>query len=133
MSNSDETMGLDYPAARAWRWRDGHFQAIAHLHRVDADGLLGIDRVKSQFLDNLAQFVAGHPANHTLLTGARGTGKSSLVKAGLARFADAGLRGIEVSPHDLTDLPDIVARCATVKNATCSTSTTSPSAVTTRR
>ncbi|WP_235200247.1 ATP-binding protein [Polycyclovorans algicola] len=109
MSDSDETMGLDYPAARAWRWRDGHFQAIAHLHRVDADGLLGIDRVKSQFLDNLAQFVAGHPANHTLLTGARGTGKSSLVKAGLARFADAGLRGIEVSPHDLTDLPDIVA------------------------
>lgn len=88
---------------------------------------------QSQFLDNLAQFVAGHPANHTLLTGARGTGKSSLVKAGLARFADAGLRGIEVSPHDLTDLPDIVARCATVKNATCSTSTTSPSAVTTRR
>ena len=109
MDTSQERQGLDAPDTLAWRWRNGGFQPIPHLHRIEADGLLGIDRAKLQFFDNLAQFVAGHPANHTLLTGARGTGKSSLVKAGLARHARDGLRGIEVSPHDLTDLPDIVA------------------------
>lgn len=109
MNNPHPIDGLDTPDTLAWRWRHGAFQPIPHLHRIDAADLLGIDRAKSQFFDNLAQFVDGHPANHTLLTGARGTGKSSLVKAGLAAFADRGLRGIEVSPHDLTDLPDIVA------------------------
>lgn len=109
MNDSDNAQGLNDAAALAWRWRNGDFQPIPHLHRIEADSLLGIDRAKTQFFDNLGQFVAGHPANHTLLTGARGTGKSSLVKAGLARFAKDDLRGIEVSPHDLTDLPDIVA------------------------
>jgi hypothetical protein len=58
--------------------------------------------------DNTAQFVAGRPANNVLLTGARGTGKSSLVKAALAEFSRRGLRLIEVDKTDLVDLPDIV-------------------------
>lgn len=107
MSGPD-TDDLDRPETLAWRWRHGRFQPITHIHHIAADGLLNIERQKGLFHDNLAQFVAGHPANHVLLTGARGTGKSSLVKAGLSEFAPRGLRAIEVSPHDLGDLPDLV-------------------------
>jgi predicted AAA+ superfamily ATPase len=71
--------------------------------------LLGIDRQKQAAVDNTRQFVASRPANHVLMTGARGTGKSSLVKALLTEFAPQGLRLVEVPPHDLLDLPDIVA------------------------
>lgn len=94
---------------QAWRWRQGDLQPITHVHRVDPDQLLGIDRQKAALFENLAAFVAGRPANHVLLTGARGTGKSSLVKAALSAFGAAGLRLVEVSPHDLLDLPDIVS------------------------
>jgi uncharacterized protein len=107
--NALDTDGLDRAATLAWRWRHGRFQPITHIHHIAADGLLNIERQKGLFRDNLAQFVAGHPANHVLLTGARGTGKSSLVKAGLSEFAPQGLRAIEVSPHDLGDLPDLVS------------------------
>ncbi len=93
----------------AYRWADGRLSPVSPLHEVDPDSLLGIDRQKALFFDNLRQFVAGYPANHTLLTGARGTGKSSLVKAALTVFGEQGLRLVAVSPHDLTDLPDIVA------------------------
>lgn len=97
------------PQPLAYRWRNGTLEPLRHLHAVPLDGLLGIDRQKAQLLRNTQAFVAGHPANHVLLTGARGTGKSSLVKALPGRFGDAGLRLVEVSPHDLTDLPDIVS------------------------
>lgn len=97
------------PDALAWRWRQGRLQAITALERTRLDDLLGIDRQKAVLRRNTEQFVRGLPANHALLTGARGTGKSSLVKALLTEFSDAGLRLIEVSPHDLIDLPDIVA------------------------
>jgi len=93
----------------AWRWRNQGLQPIRDPHAVDADALLGIDRQKDALLQNTAQFVAGRSFNHVLLTGSRGTGKSSLVKALLPRFADRGLRLVEVPPHDLMDLPDIVA------------------------
>jgi uncharacterized protein len=93
----------------AYRWAQGTLTPVSPLHHVDPDSLLGIDRQKHLFLDNLRQFVLGHPANHTLLTGARGTGKSSLVKAALSVFGDQGLRLVAVSPHDLTDLPEILA------------------------
>lgn len=93
----------------AYRWRNGSLHAIAHVHQPQLDALLGIERQKQALVQNLAQFVAGRPANHVLLTGARGTGKSTLVKALLPRFAAQGLRLVEVHPHDLTDLPDIVA------------------------
>lgn len=93
----------------AWRWRHHALQAIDRIDAIRLDDLLGIDRQKAALRVNTAQFVAGLPANHALMTGARGTGKSSLVKALLNEFADEGLRLIEVPPHDLIDLPEIVA------------------------
>ncbi len=70
--------------------------------------LYGIDEQKQRIEQNTRQFVAGRSANNVLLTGARGTGKSALVKAMLDRFAKQGLRLIEVDKHDLLDLPAIV-------------------------
>jgi len=95
--------------APAYRWRDGQLEAVHATHRVHLDDLLGIDRQKETLLRNTRQFVAGHPANHALLTGARGTGKSTLVKALLPAFHDEGLRLVAVAPQDLVALPDIVA------------------------
>lgn len=103
------TAPLQDTSALAYRWRDGDLHAIAHPHELLLDDLHGIDRQKAALEANTRQFVAGLPANHALLTGARGTGKSSLVKALLPRFADAGLRLIAVTPHDLVALPEIVA------------------------
>lgn len=93
----------------AWRWRQGQLQAIEKTQALPLTDLLNIDRQKLALRRNTEQFVRGLPANHVLLTGARGTGKSSLVKALLHEFAHDGLRLIEVPPHDLIDLPDIVA------------------------
>lgn len=93
----------------AYRWHEARLQPITHPQRVQLDDLLGIDRQKQAALQNTRQFVQGLPANHVLLTGARGTGKSSLVKALLTRFADDGLRLVEVAPHDLVQLPEVVA------------------------
>lgn len=92
----------------AYRWREGALQPIQFPQAVQLDSLLGIDRQKTSLLQNTQQFVQGLPANHVLLTGARGTGKSSLVKALLTEFSGEGLRLVEVHPHDLADLPDIV-------------------------
>jgi len=93
----------------AYRWRQGALQPLGHPQALSLDELLGIDRQKAALVQNTRQFVAGRPANHALLTGARGTGKSSLVKAMLTAFAAEGLRLVEVPAHDLPDLPDIVA------------------------
>lgn len=93
----------------AYRWREAGLQAIHFPQAVKLDELLGIDRQKAAAVQNTQQFVAGRPANHMLLTGARGTGKSSLVKALLTAFGDSGLRLVEVPAHELTSLPDIVA------------------------
>lgn len=93
----------------AYRWRNQRLEAVAFPHAVRLDQLRGIERQKSALVQNTAQFVAGRPANHALLTGSRGTGKSSLVKAMLSEFGSRGLRIVEVHPHDLTDLPDVVA------------------------
>ena len=95
--------------ALAYRWRCGALQPVMHVQTVQLDHLLGIDRQKAALVQNTAQFVAGRPANHALLTGARGTGKSSLVKALLTRFATQGLRLVEVPAHELAALPEIVA------------------------
>jgi predicted AAA+ superfamily ATPase len=102
--------------APAFRWRSrsgvlahGWLEPVYHPHRIRLGDLQGVDGQKQRIEQNTRQFVAGHPANNVLLTGARGTGKSSLVKAVLERFSAQGLRLIEVDKADLVHLPDIVA------------------------
>ena len=100
-------------AARAYRWRKrgashGWLDAIAHVSVIHTDDLQHIDRQKGVIERNTLHFLEGKPANNVLMTGARGTGKSSLVKAMLAMFGDRGLRLIEVDKADMSDLPDIV-------------------------
>ncbi len=98
--------------ARAFRWRKrgerGYLQAVLHPHAIRLDDLVAIDAQKAAIDANTRQFVASLPANNVLLTGSRGTGKSSLVKAMLGKYAGKGLRLIEVDKSDLVDLPDIV-------------------------
>ncbi len=99
-------------SAHAFRWRRrqgrGFLEAVRHPHRIRLDDLREVDAQKKRIEQNTRQFVAGRPANNVLLTGARGTGKSSLIKAVLNKFAPKGLRLIEVDKHDLADLPEIV-------------------------
>ena len=107
---------VDWNSATAFRWRKrsgrGRIEAVAHPHRIRLSDLRGVDHQKSLVERNTRQFVAGRPANNVLLTGSRGTGKSSLVKALLNRFHREGLRLIEVDKQDLIDLPDIVDQVA---------------------
>jgi predicted AAA+ superfamily ATPase len=81
---------------------------VQHVASQRLDQLKEIDAQKERLVRNTAQFVEGRPANNALLTGARGTGKSSLIKACLNEYAERGLRLIEVDKADLVDLPDIV-------------------------
>lgn len=104
-------------SALAYRWRrnpgrGGALQAVAHFARITQADLKGIDDQMQAVARNTAQFVRGLPANNILLTGARGTGKSSLVRAMLHTYAAQGLRLVEVEKTELVDLPDIVAQLA---------------------
>ncbi|WP_369050066.1 ATP-binding protein [Burkholderia gladioli] len=103
---------VDWNAATAFRWRKrqgrGYLQAVPAISQIALDDLHNIDRQKGLIEQNTRQFVTRRPANNVLLTGARGTGKSSLIKACLNAFAADGLRLIEVDKDDLHDLGDIV-------------------------
>jgi predicted AAA+ superfamily ATPase len=102
----------DWHAAIAFRYRKrgnaGWLQPVRQVAPIALADLKEVDGQKDRLLRNTAQFVAGQPANNVLLTGARGTGKSSLIKACLNEFASRGLRLIEVDKADLVDLPDLV-------------------------
>jgi len=101
-----------WDAAIAFRWRkrggQGFLQPVVHPHRILLADLQGVEAQKKLIERNTRQFVQGLPANNVLLTGARGTGKSSLIKAVLNQYAAKGLRLIEVERMELVDLPDIV-------------------------
>ncbi len=103
---------IDWQHTLAARWQAGRGEGYLLPLQVDLDleldDLLGIDRQRDLLAANTRQFVAGFPANHALLWGARGTGKSSLIRALLARFACDGLRLIEIERDFLADLPRLV-------------------------
>ncbi len=97
----------------AFRWRaqagaSGYLQVVKNPHRVDLKSLKNVETQKQAIVRNTAQFAAGRSANNVLLTGARGTGKSTLIKACWNAFADQGLKIIEVDKTDLIQLADIV-------------------------
>lgn len=107
----------DWASATAFRYRrrqgnalqtSGRLQPIRQIATIAYADLQGIDTQKNRFGRNVAQFVAGQPANNVLLSGARGTGKSSLIRAALCAHQHEGLRLIEVDKADLIDLPDLV-------------------------
>ena len=102
----------DWDASIAFRYRKrgahGVLEPVRHVAPIRLDDLQQIDEQKAKIQRNTERFVRGLPANNVLLTGARGTGKSSLIKACLNAYADQGLRLIEVDKADLIDLPDIV-------------------------
>ncbi len=102
----------DWDNCTAFRWRKqrerGYLQPVRHPHRLRLRDLQCIDRQKAELERNVRQFLAGRPFNNALLWGARGTGKSSLLKALLNEYAGQGFRLIEVDKHDLIDLPAIV-------------------------
>ena len=103
----------DWAASVAYRYRkrsSGHgaLEPVKNIGSMRLDDLKEIDDQKEKIKRNTEQFVSGKPANNVLLTGSRGTGKSSLIKACLNEYAARGLRLIEVDKADLTDLPDIV-------------------------
>ncbi|KVD70223.1 ATP-binding protein [Burkholderia ubonensis] len=103
---------VDWNAANAFRWRKrqgrGYLQPVPAVSSITLADLHNIDRQKALIEQNTRQFVQKKPANNVLLTGARGTGKSSLIKACLNAHANDGLRLIEVDKDDLHDLGDIV-------------------------
>ena len=86
----------------------GRLVPIESPDLFDLDDLVGVSTPVARLVGNVAQFVAGHPANHMLLYGERGTGKSSAVKGLLARFAEAGLRVVEVRKEALIHLPEVL-------------------------
>ena len=103
----------DWRAGIAFRYRkrsNGHgvLEPVKHIAAMTLDDLKEIDPQKEKIQRNTLQFVQGLPANNVLLTGARGTGKSSLIKACLNTYSPLGLRLIEVDKPDMVDLPDII-------------------------
>ncbi len=105
---------IDWREAPAANWRRhsfaGYLEAIEDIDETALDDLVGIDRQKKVLEKNTRQFLKGYPANNALLWGSRGTGKSSDVRALLNKYADSGLRIVQVDKHDLDHLPDIFAQ-----------------------
>lgn len=94
-------------SAPAFKWQNQQLMPIFHPKKIDLDDLKGIERQKAKVIQNTLQFLNGLPANDVLLTGSRGTGKSSIVRALLSQYQDQGLRLIEIERDDLSELPEI--------------------------
>ncbi len=94
-------------SAIAFKWQDQQLIAIQQPRKIDLDDLKGIEKQKEKIIQNTLQFLNGLPANDVLLTGSRGTGKSSIVRALLTEYANQGLRLIEIERDDLSELPEI--------------------------
>ncbi|ATO20842.1 AAA family ATPase [Acinetobacter sp. LoGeW2-3] len=94
-------------SAYAYKWQDGQLKPIHKLRTIQLADLKGIEKQKEKVIQNTLQFLNNLPANDVLLTGSRGTGKSSIVRALLTEYADQGLRLIEIERDDLSDLPEI--------------------------
>lgn len=105
---------IDWRETPAANWRRhsfaGYLEAIEDIDETNLDDLVGIDRQKKVLEKNTRQFLKGYPANNVLLWGSRGTGKSSVVRALLNKYAGLGLRIVQVDKHDLDHLPDIFAQ-----------------------
>ena len=112
---------IDWTQTLAARWhrdaRSGHLAPLRVSVELGLDDLIGIDRQRDLLAANTRQFVDGLPANHVLLWGARGTGKSSLIRALLAEYAACGLRLIEIERDHLADLPRLVEQLAGLPQA----------------
>ena len=110
------SLATDWQASIAFRYRKrggvGAIEPVRHVATIRLADLKEVEPQKERLLRNTRQFVTGRAANNVLLTGARGTGKSSLIKACLNEYAPQGLRLIEVDKTDLVDLPDIVDQIA---------------------
>jgi hypothetical protein len=103
-------MKIDWHKSRAaiWRQRKEYLRPVKNIDPIHLDELIGIDNQKHNLQKNTERFLANQPCNNALLWGARGTGKSSLVKAILNQYSSQGLRLIEVDKDDLIYLPEIV-------------------------
>jgi predicted AAA+ superfamily ATPase len=105
---------IDWSETSAANWRRhsfaGYLEPIEYIEDTHLDDLVGIDRQKQILEKNTRQFLRGYPANNVLLWGSRGTGKSSVVRALLNKYARQGLRIVQVDKHDLDYLPDIFAQ-----------------------
>jgi len=94
--------------AAIWRQRKAQLRAVHHLDPIALNELVGIETQKQRLMDNTLRFVQKKPANNALLWGARGTGKSSLIKAVFNEYKTKQLRLVEVDKEDLLSLHDIV-------------------------
>lgn len=108
----EKTLPLDWAQYRAAVWKKhsqyGYLVPVSSTPSITLGDVLGVDKQKHMLKNNTAQFLASKPANNVLLTGSRGTGKSSLIQALLNQFGDQGLRLIQVDKSDLADLMTIV-------------------------
>jgi len=116
-----ETVAPDFNTHLAFRWErsgdnGGRLAAVTHPHLFDIGDLVGIDDIRDEVIRNTNQFIKGFPANNVLLWGARGCGKSSLVKGMLKLFGSDGLRIIELKRWDLMSLPLIMAAVRDLPN-----------------
>ena len=102
-----DSINWDKTIAASWRTRQEKLKAVKDVDLLELDKLLCIDRQKNAFIGNIENFLEGKPTNHILLWGARGTGKSSLIKAALNEYHNRKLRVIEVPKDDLRWLIEI--------------------------